>query len=114
LPLLERAVALSNGRPSWYDAFLYLAAYLTGAQKLAATQAALLGAEEIPVALIARAVAATTANDRVEAEEALRLLGQAEPLFALDARLYLARKGFSGTVIDRILAAIGPAGLLPR
>lgn len=114
LPLLERAVALSNGRPSWYDAFLYLAAYLTGAQKLAEAQAALIKAEEIPVALIARAVASAAANDRVEAEEALRLLGRAEPLFALDARLYLARKGFSPKVSDRILAAIGQTGLPPQ
>lgn len=114
LPLLERAVALSNGRPSWYDAFLYFAAYLTGAQKLAEAQAALLKAEETPLALIARAVASASANDRVETEEVLRQLGLAEPLFALDARLYLARKGFSSAVSDRILAAIGQVGLPPQ
>lgn len=114
LPLLERAVALSNGRPSWYDAFLYFAAYLTGAQKLAEVQASLLKAEETPLALIARAVASAAANDRVETEEVLRQLGQAEPLFALDARLYLARKGFSSAVSDRILAAIGQVGLPPQ
>lgn len=114
LPLLERAVALSNGRPSWYDAFLYFAAYLTGAQKLAENQAALIRAEDTPLVLIARAVASAAANDRLEAEEALRQLGQAEPLFALDARLYLARKGFSPAVGDRILSAIGQVGLPPQ
>lgn len=114
LPLLERAVALSNGRPSWYDAFLYFAAYLTGAQKLAEVQASLIKAEETPLALIARAVASAAANDRVETEEVLRQLGQVEPLFALDARLYLARRGFSSAVSDRILAAIGQVGLPPQ
>lgn len=114
LPLLQRAAALSNGRPSWYDVFLYFAAYLTGATKLADTQAALLKAEETPLALIARAVASAAGGDRVDLEAALRLLGQAEPLFALDARLYLARKGFSSSVSDRILAAIGQAGLRPQ
>ncbi|HEV2509207.1 hypothetical protein [Bosea sp. (in: a-proteobacteria)] len=111
LPLLERAVALSNGRPSWYDVFLYFAAYLTGANKLAENQASLIKAEETPLALVARAVASAAAGDRDALEEALRMLGQAEPLFALDARLFLTRKGFSPPVIDRILAAIGQAGL---
>lgn len=114
LPLLERAAALSNGRPSWYDVFLYFAAYLTGSQKLAENQASLIRAEETPLALVARAVASAAAGDRDGLEEALRLLGQAEPLFALDARLFLARKGFSAPVIDRILAAISQAGLQPR
>jgi tetratricopeptide (TPR) repeat protein len=114
LPLLERAVALSGGRPSWYDVFLYFAAYLTGATKLAENQAALLKAEETPLALVARAVASATAGDRVELEEVWRMLGQAEPLFALDPRLYLARKGFSSAACERILAAIGQAGLAPR
>lgn len=114
LPLLERAVALSNGRPSWYDAFLYFAAYLTGATKLAETQAALIEADETPLALLARGVMNAAANDRAGLDEALRRLGQVEPLFALDARLYLARKGFSPAVSDRILAAIGPVGLQPR
>lgn len=113
LPLLERAVALSDGRPSWYDAFLYLAAYLTGANKLADNQAALLKGEETPIALVARAVASAAAGDRVDLDEARRRLGQVEPLFALDARLYLARKGFSQAVSDRILAAMGQAGLPP-
>lgn len=114
LPLLERAVALSNGRPSWYDAFLYFAAYLTGATKLAENQAALIEADETPLALLARGVMNAAANDRAGLDEALRRLGQVEPLFALDARLYLARKGFSPAVSDRILAAIGPVGLQPR
>lgn len=114
LPLLELAAALSNGRPSWYDVFLYFAAYLTGTNKLAESQASLIKAEETPLALVARAVASAAAGDRDGLEEALRMLGQAEPLFALDARLYLTRKGFSSPVIDRILAAIGQVGLQLR
>lgn len=114
LPLLERAVALSSGRPSWYDIYLFLAAHLTGASKLAETQAALIKSDETPLGLIGRAVASAAADDRVDLAEVLRLLGQAEPLFALDARLYLTRKGFSPAVSDHILAAIGQIGLQPR
>jgi len=114
LPLLERAAALSNGRPSWYDIYLFLAAHLTGAGKLAETQAALIKSDETPLGLIGRAVASAAADDRVDLAEVLRMLGQAEPLFALDSRLYLTRKGFSPAVSDRILAAIGQVGLQPR
>ncbi|WID95531.1 hypothetical protein QO058_22630 [Bosea vestrisii] len=114
LPLLERAVALSIGRPSWYDIYLFLAAHLTGADKLAETQAALIKSDETPLGLIGRAVASAAADDRVDLAEVLRLLGQVEPLFALDARLYLTRKGFSPAASDRILAAIGQIGLQPR
>lgn len=114
LPLLERAVALSSGRPSWYDIYLFLAAHLTGAGKLAETQAALIKSDETPLGLIGRAVASAAAGDRVDLAEVLRLLGQAEPLFALDARLYLTRKGFSLAASDRILAAIGQVGLQPH
>lgn len=114
LPLLERAAALNNGRPSSYDVYLFLAAHLTGARKLADTQAALIRSDETPLGLLGRAVASAVAEDRAGFAESLRLLGQLEPLFALDARLSLARWGFSPTVSDRILAVIGQGGLQPH
>jgi tetratricopeptide (TPR) repeat protein len=114
LPLLERAVELGSGRPSWYDFFLFLAAYLTGADKLAETHAALIRADETPLALIGRAMASAGAGDQIGLAEALRLLGQNEPLFELDSRLYLARRGFSPAVSGRILDAIGRSGQPPR
>lgn len=114
LPLLERAVELSSGRPSWYDFFVYLAAHLTGATKLAETHAARIKGDETPLALIGRAMASATAGDQIDLAEALRLLGQTEPLFELDARLYLSRRGFSPAVGDKILGVIGRGGLTPR
>ena len=101
-------------RPSSYDVYLFLAAHLTGARKLADTQAALIRSDETPLGLLGRAVASAVAEDRAGFAEALRLLGQLEPLFALDARLSLARWGFSPTVSDRILAVIGQGGLQPH
>lgn len=114
LPLLERAVALSNGRPPWYDFFLYLAAYLTGATKLAEAHAALINAEETPFGLIGRAMAAAASGDRFALENALQSLRQKVPLFDLDARLYLARRGFSTEVAERILAVVSSGGLRPH
>ncbi|MDU0342181.1 hypothetical protein [Bosea rubneri] len=114
LPLLERAVALSNGRPPWYDFYLYLAAYLTGATKLADAHAALINAEETPLGLIGRAMAAAASGDSFALDHALQTLRQKVPLFDLDARLYLARRGFSTEVAERILAVINSGGLRPR
>ncbi len=114
LPLLERAVELSSGRPAWYDFYLFLAAYLTGANKLAETHAALIKSEEAPLALVGRAMASAMAGDQIGLAQALRTLEQVEPLFALDARLYLARRGFSPAVSDRIVAAIGLGGTQSR
>lgn len=114
LPPLERAVALSNGRPPWYDFFLYLAAYLTGATKLAEAHAALINAEETPFGLIGRAMAAAASGDRFALEHALQSLRQKVPLFDLDPRLYLARRGFSTEVAERILAVINAGGLRSR
>ncbi|KUL96904.1 hypothetical protein DK26_02650 [Bosea sp. WAO] len=114
LPLLERAVALSNGRPPWYDFYLYLAAYLTGATRLAEAHAALINAEETPLGLIGRAMAAAASGDGFAQEHALQTLRQKVPLFDLDARLYLARRGFSTEVAERILAVINSGGLRPR
>lgn len=114
LPLLERAVELSSGRPAWYDFYLFLAAYLTGANKLAETHAALIKSEEAPLALVGRAMASATAGDQIGLAQALRTLEQVEPLFALDARLYLARRGFSPAVSERIVAAIGLGGTQSR
>lgn len=114
LPLLERAVELSSGRPAWYDFYLFLAAYLTGANKLAETHAALIKSEEAPLALVGRAMACAMAGDQIGLAQALRMLEQVEPLFALDARLYLARRGFSPAVSERIVAAIGLGGTQAR
>jgi tetratricopeptide (TPR) repeat protein len=114
LPLLEQAVALSSGRPPWYDFFLYLAAYLTGATRLAEAHAALINAEETPFGLIGRAMAAAASGDKFALEHALQTLRRKVPLFDLDARLYLARRGFSAEVAERIIAAIAPGTVPPR
>ncbi|MGW9329488.1 hypothetical protein [Bosea sp. NPDC055594] len=114
LPLLEQAVALSIGRPPWYDFYLYLAAYLTGATRLAEAHAALINAEETPFGLIGRAMAAAASGDGFALELSLRTLRQKVPLFDLDAGLYLRRRGFSPEVSDRIIAAIHARGVPPR
>jgi tetratricopeptide (TPR) repeat protein len=109
LPLLQRAVELSAGRPAWYDFYLFLAAYLTGNVQLVQSHAALILAEATPTALLGRAIACALADDRPGQQEAMRLLRQTQPLFGEDPGGYLARRGFSLPVRERILGLIGLA-----
>lgn len=114
LPLLQRAVALSPGRPPWYDFYLFLAAKLTGNTKLADTHAALISSEQNALSLLARAMACASQGDETCRSDTLRTIALKQPLFGLDARLYLARKGFSASVSERIIAGIGLSSPLER
>jgi len=109
LPFLQRAMALSNGRPPSYDFFAFLAARLTGADKLAETYAANLLADESAYSLLGRALQSAALGDTVGLGTAMSSLGEAAPLFRIDARLFLERKGFGPVVAARIISDLGPA-----
>lgn len=111
LPLLQRAIELSSGRPSWYDFFAFLGAHLMGAIKLSDTHAAILVADETPFSLLGRALLHARKGDDAALAVTLRRLAQVEPPFGRDARLYLTRKGFSEPVIDRIVEDLGSSRL---
>ncbi|AMJ58912.1 hypothetical protein [Bosea sp. PAMC 26642] len=112
LPLLERAIELSTGRPSWYDFFAFVGAHLLGASKVAEAHAAILVADESPLSLLGRSLHAAVTGDDVGAMAAMRRLAQIEPLLVVDKRLFLSRAGFSSVVIDRILVDLGPAAAI--
>lgn len=111
LPLLQRAVASSSGRPAWYDFYAFLAEHLLGNDKRADAHAAIFVADDSPLSLLGRALHLAGKHDEPGVSAALRRLTRAAPLFALDARLYLSRMGFSEAVIDRIMADLGPRRL---
>ncbi|SEF57489.1 hypothetical protein [Bosea lathyri] len=107
LPLLERAIELSAGRPSWYDFFAFLGARLIGARRSSEPFAAVLGADSTPLSLLGRALQAADSGDRRGLEMVLKNLSAKAPLFGMDPGLYLSRSGFSGPVVDRILSDLG-------
>jgi len=107
LPLLERAIELSAGRPSWYDFFAFLGARLIGARRSSEPFAAVLGADSTPLSLLGRALQAADSGDRRGLEMVLKNLSAKAPLFGMDPGLYLSRSGFSGSVVDRILSDLG-------
>lgn len=107
LPLLERAVALSVGRPPRYDFYAFLGAYLIGAKKVSASYAALLSADTSPFGLLAQALYAASEDDAATQAKAIAQLRDKAPLFGKDPRAYFARKGFADEVTSQILAALG-------
>lgn len=107
LPLLERATALSVGRPPRYDFYAFLGAYLIGAKKVSETYAATLAADTSPFGLLAQALRAASDDDSPAQAKAIAGLRDKAPLFARDPRAYLARKGFAGEVTGKILTALG-------
>ncbi len=111
LPLLQRAVELSSGRPPWYDFFAYLGAHLTGASKLADAYAAIFVADDSAFSLLGRALQCSRMGDEAGLQASLRRLARIEPLAGVDIQLFLARKGFSPVVVDRLIADLGPRAL---
>jgi len=107
LPLLERATALSVGRPPRYDFYAFLGAYLVGAKKVSETYAAMLGADTSPFGLLVQALRAASDDDKATQAMAIAQLRDKAPLFNKDPRAYFARKGFADEVTSQILVALG-------
>ncbi|MGX5735486.1 hypothetical protein [Bosea thiooxidans] len=110
LPLLERAIALSVGRPARYDFYAFLGSYLSGSAKGGEAYAATLAADHTPLSLLGRALLAASEGDQQKLSTAVSELTERAPLFGSDPRGYLLRRGFSEEVVTRLLAALGLAG----
>lgn len=111
LPLLQKAIATSVGRPPWYDFFAYLGARMTGVAKLAESSAAVFATDESFYGLLGRAMQCAESNDQAGLAAAIAGLVRLAPSFAIDARLNLGVKGFSPPVVEKIMAALGPLAI---
>jgi tetratricopeptide (TPR) repeat protein len=108
LPLLQRAIEMSAGRPPWYDFFAFLGARLTGANRLAEGYTAVLSTDDSFYGLLGRAMQSAETDDRAGLATAIAGLVRLSPSFAIDARLNLGTRGFSPPVVDKIMTALGP------
>ena len=109
LPLIQRAIELSAGRPPAYDFYALLGAHLLGDKQLSQSHGAFLAAGDDVYALLGRAVLAAQAGNETEKADAVMALRKRFPLFAIDPRLWMMRRGFGPEVIDRLVADISLA-----
>ncbi|MCU4179150.1 tetratricopeptide repeat protein [Bosea sp. BH3] len=107
LPLLERAISLSVGRPARYDFYAFLGAYLTGSKKGIETYASTLAADRTPLNLLGQALLAAANDDQPRLSAAIKELGGKAPPFGRDPHGYLLDRGFGEDVAMRLLATLG-------
>lgn len=109
LPMLEKAIALSAGRPASYDFFALLGAHLMGARQVSRAHGEFLAGDANPFTLLGRAIRAMQTGNTEEQGQALRELCEHFPLFHSEPRAWLMRRGFGAEVTDRLLAELGVA-----
>lgn len=107
LPLLERATSLSVARPARYDFYAFLGAYLVGAKRVSENYAGMLAADSSSLSLLGQALKAASDADPDRQAKALAQLSERSPLFGQNPRAFLERRGFSSSVIDKVLTALG-------
>lgn len=109
LPLVQRAIEFSAGRPPAYDFYALLGAYLLGEKHVSQGYGTFLAAGDDVYALLGRALLAAQAGNETEKAEAVMALRKSFPLFAIDPRLWMMRRGFGAEVIDRLVGDIALA-----
>ncbi len=109
MPLIERAIEISAGRPPSYDFFALLGAHLLGARQVSRGHGEFLATGTHPYALLGRALSAAHKGKADEKDEALAGLRQHHPHFGADPVIWLSRRGFSPPVIDCILSDLAIA-----
>jgi len=109
LPLLEKAIALSAGRPASYDFYALLGAHLLGARQVARGHGEFLAGGGNPFALLGRALRAVQTGDAEERARAIAELCEQFPAFHREPRVWLMKRGFGAEITDRLLADLGVA-----
>ncbi len=110
LPLMEKAIALSAGRPPSYDFFALLGAHLLGARQMSRAHGEFLGGGIHPFVLLGRAIRAVQTGNEEQRVQAVATLCELFPMFHSQPRLWLMRRGFGPEVADRIVQDIRVAG----
>ncbi|HEV7260072.1 MAG TPA: hypothetical protein VGN82_19970 [Bosea sp. (in: a-proteobacteria)] len=104
MPLLERAIELSAGRPPAYDFFALLGAHLLGARQISRGHAEFLAADSNPYAMLGRALQAAQLGKEADKAEAIAALRRSSRLFETEPQVWLMRRGFGPEVTERILS----------
>jgi tetratricopeptide (TPR) repeat protein len=111
LQMLRRAGGNGVVLPNWHHYYQFLGDYLSGNLKEAAFQAEQITADDYPLGLVARAIAASRTGDAVQARRALDRLIEVQPAWRTDARALLEKSIYDPRSVDRLMRDLTAAGL---
>ena len=110
---LKRAADVGAVRPSWYQFYLFLGAYLTSDLENATRHASQIAADVQPLGLLARTLAAAASGNREQARASYDQLVAARPAWRDRPRDELNRLFPPSPVGERVLRDLVSAGLVP-
>ncbi len=110
---LTRAADEGAVRPSWYQFYLFLGAYLTGDTAGAMRHASQIAGEAQPLGLLARTLAAAANGNPAQARMSFDQLVTARPGWRERPRDELTRLFPASPVSERVLRDLVAAGLVP-
>jgi tetratricopeptide (TPR) repeat protein len=111
LPMVRRAGGNGSVLPNWHHYYLFLGNYLAGNLKEAAFHAEQITADDYPLGLVARAIAAKRAGKADQARRTLDRLLEVQPAWRTDARRLLAKSVYDAAAVDRLMRDLAAAGL---
>jgi hypothetical protein len=109
--MLRRAGGNGVVLPNWHHYYQFLGNYLAGNLKEAAFQAEQITADDYPLGLVARAVAASRTGNAVQARRALDRLIEVQPAWRTDARTLLEKSIYDRKSVDQLMRDLAAAGL---
>ncbi len=111
LQMMRRAGADGSMLPIWHHYYLFLGNYLAGNLKDAAFHAEQITADDYPLGLVARAIAANRTGRADQARHMLDRLLDLQPAWRTDARRLLAKSIYDEAAVDRLMHDLAAAGL---
>jgi len=111
MAMLRRSTDSGSIHPSWHHFYLFLGNYLTGDMKEAAFQAEQITADDYPLGLVAKAIAARSAGNKDLARRTVQHLLGVQPAWRDDARRLLEKSIYEPAIVDRLLRDLAACGL---
>jgi hypothetical protein len=111
MAMLRRTADSGGIRPSWHHFYLFLGNYLTGDVKEAAFQAEQITADDYPLGLAAKAIAARSTGKKDLARRTVQRLVEVQPAWRDDARRLLEKSIYDPAIVERLMRDLTACGL---
>jgi TolB-like protein len=111
MAMLRRTEDGGSIHPSWHHFYLFLGNYLAGNVKEAAFQAEQITADDYPLGLVAKAIAARASGNEDLARRSIHRLLEVQPAWRDDARRLLEKSIYDPAIVERLMRDLAAAGL---